>query len=77
MALLIGLRQLREKSQYIYSFPLNLTKQICTKHIFWKNCSFEMLHYLNPLPQHFLKITHGTHKGQISLRKQNSGRFQQ
>lgn len=36
-----------------------------------------MLHYLNPLPQHFLKITHGTHKGQISLGKQNTGRFQQ
>jgi len=69
MAILVGLRQLREKSQYIYCLLINLTKPICTKHIVWKNCSFEMLHYLNPLSQHFLKTTHGTHKGQISLGK--------
>lgn len=36
-----------------------------------------MLHYLNPLSQHFLKITQGTHKGQTSLGKQNTERFQQ
>lgn len=36
-----------------------------------------MLLYLNPLSQQFLKIAHGTHKGQTSLGKQNTERFQQ
>lgn len=77
MFILIGLRlKLREKSQYIYSFSLYSTMTIFTKYICWKNL-FEMLHYLNLLSQHFLKITHGTHKGQNSLGKQNIARFQQ
>lgn len=36
-----------------------------------------MLHYLNPLSQHFLKIPHSTYKGQTSLGKQNIARLQQ